>query len=913
MLTLQCVSHGCSVVLFVFQLMLVAIACLLGYTLLRDDIPVPDFLHGRIERELARFGLQATFQSAQFDPTGRIFVTGLRLQPARFSGSILEADRVLIQLNRILLLAGKPGIDLVEVEHARVLCPPAISPSGVSETLLEVSSARIRHHHELWTVDGLAGALGPARIAIRGAYFAEPLKEGIPPPDIDHILALYAKHAPEFVRAREWLSQVVDPAIEINFHGSGQSVDVSLEASAVEWSDPRVAGAGRVRLRLEGSIVNGVPRLPLRAEASAARVSRPGLGAVKSVRASAQWTQLPTRRDPWPDRVEISTGRIAHPKLALDGARATVFPAAFPNVEADLWIPLVGENLAIHLAGDVKKQSGIARVEGRLGSAWLEKAGEILGRDVTYYATIDEPPDFAATATIDEGLKWSRVEGRARSGPIVARGVAIDRARIHGVVTPGRVAIDRLEVSRGDEAAIGTYEDTLATRANRFVLRGSMRPLSIAPWFGAWWPRFWGDYGFHDAPPQFQVDVHGNWLEGHKTLVTGRMSGEAITIRGHAFNAIDARFFIRPNYYDLYDARLRRVEGDLSGEAQLHFRPGDRNPARQSWRFESTADLVELAGIFGPGGTALFEPYRYEIPPEVTGRGRITQEGGVYDTDIDLRIRTPHPFRYYDFPLEALETSVKIDDRHIELPDIDARYAGGRVEGKAVVDEGTLSVDAALRDADYDLAVDTFSDFLRRQSPTPEEEKPSANADGLGARKVGGRLDIKLTAKGPLTEHQAYEGSGEAQIHNGDLAKINLFGPLGDVLGGLGIKLGTLSLSDATGQFDVQKERLVFPRIRITGRTGALETEGVYLLEGGAVNFRARLFPLRESSGLFTQVFGLLLEPVSNLLEMRLTGTLKEPHWSFTRDPISILRELTKKKEEAAQPEPKAETPNAEP
>ncbi|MGH8018421.1 MAG: AsmA-like C-terminal region-containing protein, partial [Opitutaceae bacterium] len=881
MLTLRCLSHGFSVVLFAFQILLAAIACLLGYVLLRDDIPVPDFLHGRIERELGRLGLAASFQSAKFDPTGRIFVTGLRLRPARFSSSILEADRVFIQFNRILLLAGKPGIDLVEVEHARVLCPPRISPSGVAETIFHVSSARIRRHHELWTVDGLTGTLGPARVAARGTYFAEPLEEGTPPPDIDRILSLYAKHAPDFVRAREWLAQVVDPALEITFKGSGKSVDISVEASALEWSHPRVGEADRVRLHLAGSIVDGVPQLPIRAEASAAEVSRPSLGKIESPRVFAEWVQLPSRANPWPDGLEIATGAIAHPRLSIDGARATVFPAAFPKVKADLWLPLEGENLSIGLAGDAEKRSGVARIEGRFGAGWLARASEILGRDVTYYATIKEPPDFAATAMIDEGLKWSRIEGRALSGPIVARGVSLDRVRIHGVVTPERVRLDRLEVSRGDEAATGTYEDSPATRANRFVLRGTMRPLSIAPWFSAWWPGFWKDYEFHDAPPRFEIDVRGNWLEGHKTVVTGHMRGEAITIRGHAFNSVDTRFFIRPNYYDLFDARLRRVEGEISGEVQLHFRPGDRNPARQSWRFESTADIAGLADIFGPGGTALFEPYRYEIPPAVTARGLITQEDGVYDTDIALQIRTPYPFFYYDFPLQSLETSVEIRNRRVELPAIDARYADGRVTGKAVVEDGRLTVEAALEDADYDLAVATFTDFLERQSPSPEAEKEAlANGEGIGARDVGGRLDITLAAQGPLTQYQAYEGSGEARIREGDLAKIKLFGPLSDVLSSLGIKLGTLSLNEAHGQFDIRKEKLVFPRIRITGRTGALETEGAYELDDGSLDFKARLFPLRESSGFFTQVFGLLLEPVSNLLEMRLTGTLKDPHWT---------------------------------
>ena len=913
MLTLRCLSHSCSVVVFVLQLTLFTVACLLGYMLLRDDIPVPSFLHGRIERELARIGLQASFDSAQFDPAGRIFVRGLRLHPSRFSDSIFEAERVFIQLDRIKLLAGKPELELLEAEHARVICPPTISPSGISEILLHVTSARLRHSQGLWSLDGLAGKLGSVRLTARGSYFAETLEAGAKPPDIDSILTAYAKHAPQLVRAHEWLAHLVEPALDLAIEGRGRTVDAALVASAMQWRNPRFGDATRILAAIDASMEDGKIKLPLRADASVAGMSRANTGSAEDLQVSAEWTHLPTAKNPWPHRLELSTGTITHAKLALSGARAVAITGAFPEVNARIWLPFEGETLALDVAGDARERQGTVSIQGRLGRTWLAKASEILGRDVTYYATIDEPPDFSATATIDKALKWSRIDARLLSGPIVARGVALDRARILGAVTPGHVEVHHLEVSRGDEAATGTYEDTLATRDNRFILRGSMRPLSIAPWFSGWWRRFWDDYSFHDAPPQFEVDVQGNWVEGHKTHVSGRMSGEAVTIKDLPFNAINTRFFIRPNFYDLYETSLRREEGTLTGEVQLLFRPNDRNPARQSWRLESTVDIVSLASIFGPGGVKLFEPYRYDLPPSVSGQGTITQEGGVYDSDIGLSIRTDNAFRYYDFPLEALQTDVRIHNSHVELPEIRATYAGGTVTGNAVVEGGQLTVEAALADADYDLAVDTFGAFLERQSPTPPN--PQEEPSGLGRRKVGGRLDIQVAAKGPLTDYQAYEGTGTTHIREGDLAKINLFGPLGDVLNSLGIKLGTLSLNEAVATFDIHHEKLVFPKVRITGRTGALETDGTYLLGEGSLNFKARLFPLRESSGLFTQVFGLMLEPLSNLLEMRLTGTLEQPQWSFTRDPISILRDLVKKKEAAEQPEapPSESTPREPP
>jgi hypothetical protein len=899
MLSWRCTCHLCSLLLFAVQIVLVALAALLGWILLRDDIPVPSFLHGRIERELARIGLEASFTSAQFDPTGRIFVRGLRLQPARFHEPVFEADRVYIRLDPVKLLAGRPELDVLEAEHARILCPPAISPSGVSETILDVSSLTLRHARNVWTLEGLVARVGPVHLAARGLYRAAPPSPDAPPPDIDSILAAYARHAPTVVRARARLAQFSEPVVQLVFEGAGDTIDATLEIVASEWHDPAVGHADDVLLRLDGALENGSLARPLRATLSARSAVRPDLVGIEAPRVSAEWTRLPTAASPWPDRVEAAASRIAHPKASLPALHAVASISTFPRVTAALSVPFDGEVARIELEGDAIERAGTARVHGRLGRTWLQRASEILGRDVTYYAQIADPPDFAAEVTVEPGLRWQRVEARVRSGPIVARGVSLDRARILGTITPERVHLRHLEASRGDEAAVGTYEDALATRDYRFVLSGAMRPHAISPWFGGWWERFWRDYGFHAAAPVFEVDVQGNWIRGHETRVSGRMLAEAVTMRDRPFNAAQARFFVRPDWYDLYDARLRRVEGTIDGEVQLRFRPGERDPALQTWTFDSTADIVSLAGIFGPGGDALFEPYRYDVPPRVSGRGTITQKRGVYDTSIDLRIQTSDTFRYYDFPLEALDTSVIIRDSRVELPDVRARYAGGEVTGKAVVDAGTLRFDAKLVSADYDLAVQRFSEFLDLQDPETaarEAAKP-ATGEGLGDRKIGGKLSLTLAAEGPLADIEGYVGTGQVDLVGGDLAQVKLFGPLSTALTGLGIKLGTLQLSEAASRVEVRREKLVFPNLRITGKTGALETDGTYLLPDGSLDFKARLFPLRESSGFFTQVFGLLLEPVSNLLEMRLTGTLDEPRWNFTRDPFSILRELNRKKE----------------
>ncbi len=890
MLARRLLVHSGMVLLHCLQLLLAGLALCLVYVLLRDDIPIPDFLYARIERELARAGLQAEFDRAQFDPTGRIHVRGLRLHPARFGEAVVTGESVLIELNRLKLLSGAVELKRVEAEGLRLVCPPSISPSGMAEPLLEIATVRLGHDGGRWTLDGIVARAGPIDLTARGSYSAEERAEKPSLPNIDAMLDRFGELAPRIVRAQAQLKGVGHPAIAIVFGGSGRAISVEAALSAESFEDAKLGEATRIRVkvttRLELPDLSG----PVRIVASVDHIRAEGLGSAAGIEAAAEWANLPSPGQPWPDRVDLAVGRVAHPRLTVAPVAVVLHPRAYPQVRARVVLPLEGEPLEAEISADAVGRSGTVLLRGRLGRAWLARASEIIGRDVTYYATIAEPPDFLAVARVAPGLQWSEVDLRLLSGPVTARGVDLDRARIALALTPRAVRVRRLEVSRGDEYATGSYADVLATRENRLLLRGAMRPLSIAPWFGVWWSRFWDDYGFGGAPPAFDLDMHGNWVAGERNIVTGRMQAEAVTVHGRPVNRIESRFFIRPNYYDLFDASIEREEGRIDGEVQLQFLPQDPNPVRQSWQFTSTADLVELAGIFGPGGDGLFEPYRYETPPRVRGRGLITRWEGRYDSDVTLRIETPAAFRYWDFPLDSLEADVRIRNLRVELPEIRANYGGGVITGNAVADNGRLTFSGKLAGADYDLASDTFRAFLDRRSPPPEGEP---GASSLSGRRIGGRMDLALSASGPLTQYDAFEGSGEFSIRDGDFARLNLLGPLGDLLGGLGIRMATLSLRHGESSFEVRRERLVFPDLRITGRTGALECAGTYFVRDGSVDFRARLFPLREPGGFLTQMVGVMLDPFSNLLEMRLTGTLRQPQWSLTGGPIFLMRDPT--------------------
>ncbi|MGH7943502.1 MAG: hypothetical protein ACREH8_23290, partial [Opitutaceae bacterium] len=66
----------------------------------------------------------------------------------------------------------------------------------------------------------------------------------------------------------------------------------------------------------------------------------------------------------------------------------------------------------------------------------------------------------------------------------------------------------------------------------------------------------------------------------------------------------------------------------------------------------------------------------------------------------------------------------------------------------------------------------------------------------------------------------------------------------------------------------------------------------VYALDRRELEFNAKIFPFQESGNLLKTVVGAVLTPLSNALEVKLSGTLAKPEWSFVIGPTNFLRAL---------------------
>jgi hypothetical protein len=60
-----------------------------------------------------------------------------------------------------------------------------------------------------------------------------------------------------------------------------------------------------------------------------------------------------------------------------------------------------------------------------------------------------------------------------------------------------------------------------------------------------------------------------------------------------------------------------------------------------------------------------------------------------------------------------------------------------------------------------------------------------------------------------------------------------------------------------------------------------IDARGDFVLETNALDFTAKFKPFEESRTLLTAAIGIVINPITSILELKLNGPLNKPNWSI--------------------------------
>lgn len=887
-----CWTLGCWSV----WLVLGALLGLQLYAALSHELPVPEFLLRRIETEFGRANLAVSFRHAQFDPTGRLLFHDLRVGPREFADPLFTARSVYIRKSLWSLLAGHPLPDELRVDGASLHLPAFASPSGTAEPLVRDLAAALRFENRSLRVDQLAGRAGPLAFTVRGEVRLPP-QHSARRPDLVALTRTLLHQGPSALLWLDRLTAVEQPALHVTLSVnplSGHTADVSFTAAALHRPLGQPVHTGPLCAHTTLFLRDTGPQA-VRLAFDVAQPAYTGNPAVASGRSNGEvfvrlapgsWRPAALEAQFAFDRVALFDETVLHPLGRATWAEGEPWRLA-------LGLSLEDSLLALGAEADPARRTAQVRLDGFVPPGPITRAlARHAPKKERFFRFLD-PVELHATARFGDGFRFEEVQALARVGRMDSGGVAVTGAH-------GRIQLDsRLRFSAteayaaiGPYFARGSYDDNFKTKDYRFLLTGELQPMAIRGWLpGAWWAALWDDFRFNGPAPAADVDVQGRWQDDTRSTYFGATDATELVALGADFEQAHALVYSHPGFAHAYNLRVARAGGAqrARGSFARHSVPGNsRALLALDYDLAGNLDVPTARHLGGATVDEIAGPFHFGQPPEVVFRGRMSYREGRASPDLSFTGRASGGLTYYGLPLESIAAEGTARGDRVDLDPIRFTLAGGAGGGKALLTgEGEarrLSFDLALDQADLVGSIRALQAYEAANSGAPPTP-PSAAERELMKRAAGGHLKVALSAAGSPATLASFRGDGHLQVTDAALGEVRLFGLLSQVLSAFALRFSTLKLDTMQGNFHLDDARMTFPNLRVTGPTSLIEAQGDYQLEERQFNFTAHFKPYEQGRNIFTGVLGLVMNPLSGIFELKLTGPLDDPKWTVSFGP----------------------------
>jgi len=872
------------------------------YTATTKQMPVPAFLLHSLERQLARADISAQLGKTRFDPTGQIVIEDLRLALPEFSEPVARIGSVYIQLDPWALLTRRFKASSVRASDLALYIPASLSSSGTREALLENADLALTtqaHELQISQLSAQIGRLNGLTVSVKGSVDTRPLLRADRQGGALLSAELFARYYPRLCRRFgelvEWTSGLSAARLDLDLTPSstaGALAQLSLSGSSYE-APPEAA------LHFSLNQFRATTTIPLHSEEPSPAEFTLELDSL-SLPFSAILPLGQNTADHAPELAgrnielvglrakllgQIDTSHLRFSASAAEAElRALHFPSETPvtaqnlslRAEFDTWpalhasalLQIDGTPLSLSGAVNAADHDAVMHAAGQFSPSLLTLISEWTATDIGPFLALTSPPTIDLEARFAEG-HFVALEGDLDAHGVFAHGVTFDQIGGHIRWADGHFEAPVAYASIGANHARGSYQHDLSTHDFRFLLNGQLNPPDIAAWFRPWWSEFWQNFDFPKTPPAASVDVQGRWGDPQYSRVFVYADAHETAINGAALDHVRTLIYVRPDYYDAMEVAVRYGTQSARGGFTRRNDPTTKQLARQDFDFTSTLDLKRVGALSGPEVQSAIAPFRFADPIMLEATGYIADQGQRHFT---LHGRTRGDFSFYDFPLNGLNFTAVIDDDTLRVDSLSAGLAEGIVSGRVRLhgqgNAQTLGFDLSLAEGKFYQWTSILGQYLaqrRGEEPPPNVEK-----------NTNVTIALDVSAEGSPHDALSFIGSGNMELKGRGLGQIHLFGLLSELL-----SFTSLNFNQLLTSFSIEREKLVFPEVNITGSNSAITASGHYAMDRGNLDFRARVNPFGESKFILKSIVGLMLTPVSNVLEVRLTGPLDKPQWSF--------------------------------
>jgi len=359
------------------------------------------------------------------------------------------------------------------------------------------------------------------------------------------------------------------------------------------------------------------------------------------------------------------------------------------------------------------------------------------------------------------------------------------------------------------------------------------------------------DWDFQEAP-KVAVTVTGTSADPSGWTTEGSVRLGRTRMRGVPMNWAYSNVEVKGLVFTYKDFMIQRDEGEATGSFSYDF------GKHEAWltNIHARLNTTEAAVWIDADLVRQLEPYRFKSAPDVLLDGFVqcaNDKGTHLDVHVDAPGGMDYTFCKRTLSFSKIGGEVLFGDHRIELKDVIGTLYGGTVQGGADITFGRnatgYTADAEVKQMDFASITKLYFNY--------------DDSHGL----LDGRFDFGGKNDDPRTLY----GKGMVEVTEGNVFAIPVLGPFSGILNAVVPGMGYNVAHDGTCTFAVRSGAITTHDLLVKGRGFDMIGDGRLLFLDDRLNFGIRL----NMQGLP----GVLLFPVSKLLEYAGTGTLEEPNW----------------------------------
>lgn len=361
--------------------------------------------------------------------------------------------------------------------------------------------------------------------------------------------------------------------------------------------------------------------------------------------------------------------------------------------------------------------------------------------------------------------------------------------------------------------------------------------------------RFLGEWEWR-RPPNLKLTLRGASRAPETWIGEGTMALQRTRFRGVWMNSANANIHLENGALTFDNFRVTRDEGSANGTFTCDFAKREVRVKDLKSSLRPTDAIIWIEPKFLKEVT----PYKFRQPPSIVANGVI--HFGAPNDHLELAVDAPTGMDYVflgkTLPVDRVSGRLLFTDNRLQLSDISGKLFNGTVRGGADISlakgDPHYQANVVVEGVDFPRVADLYFKY----------------------ETTRGQLNGTYDWIGLGSDARNMRGKGNAQVTDGDIFAIPIFGPLSGIISAIIPGVGYSQAHKADASFTIKDGIIHTDDFKFTGKVLGMIGHGDVRFLDDKIDFDIRI----DANGP-----GVLLTPMYKLFEYKGEGSISKPNW----------------------------------